>query len=67
MEFISGGSRDQSIMLPDRVEDYADGNNAARVIDAYINSLNLYESGFAEPQPAGTGRPPYDLKDILKL
>jgi hypothetical protein len=28
MEFISGESRDQSIMLADRVEDYADGNNA---------------------------------------
>ena len=67
MEFISGEGRHQTIMLPDRVDDYVDGNNAVRVIEAYINSLNLFELGFAKTEPAETGRPMYDPKDILKL
>jgi len=67
MEFIRGESREQTIMLPDNVNDYVDDNNAVRVIDAYVNSLNLYELGFTKPEPAETGRPPYDPKDILKL
>jgi transposase len=67
MEFIRGESRDQVIMLPDRVEDYVDGNNAVRVIDAYINSLDLHELKFARPEPSDTGRPAYAPKDMLKL
>ena len=67
MEFISGEGRHQTIMLPDRVDDYIDENNAARVIDAYISSLNLDELKFAKAGPNKTGRPMYDPKDILKL
>jgi len=67
MEFISGEGRHQTIMLPDRVEDYVDDNNAVRVIDAYINSLNLFELGFAKPAPNDNGRPMYDPRDLLKL
>ena len=67
MEFISGEGRHQAIMLPDRVDDYVDGNNAVRVIDAYIGSLNLGELGFAKADPNWTGRPMYDPKDMLKL
>jgi transposase len=67
MEYISGEDREQIIMLPERIDEYVDGNNAVRVIDAYINSLNLGELGFARPEPNGTGRPAYDPKDLLKL
>jgi len=67
MEFISGEDRHQGIMLPDTVDDYVGGNSAVRVIDAYINSLNPCELGFAKPQPNETGRPMYDPKDLLKL
>ena len=67
MEFISGEGRHQTIMLPDRVDDYVDENNPARVIDAYINNLNLDELGFAKADPNKTGRPMYDPKDMLKL
>jgi len=67
MNFISGEERNQITLMPDSVEDYVDDNNSVRVIDAYINSLNLAALGFAKPQPNDTGRPMYDPKDILKL
>ena len=67
MEYISGEGRDQITMMPDRIDDYVDENNAVRVIGAYINSLNLIELGFAGAELNGTGRPPYDPADLLKL
>jgi transposase len=56
MKFISGESHNQIILLPDSIEDYVDGNNSVRVIDAYINSLDLAALGFSRPQPHETGR-----------
>jgi transposase len=67
MEFISGENRNQIILLPGSVEDYVEDNNAVRVIDAYINSLDLAVLGFSRPQPHETGRPMYDPRDLLKL
>ena len=67
MEFIRGEDREQNILFPDSIDEYVDDNNAARVIDAYINSLDLGALKFTRPQAKETGRPPYDPKDILKL
>lgn len=67
MDFISGDSRNQIILLPDSIDDYIDANNSVRVIDAYINSLDLLALDFSRPQPNDTGRPMYDPKDLLKL
>ena len=67
MEFISGENRNQTLLLPDSVEDYVDENNAVHVIDAYINSLSLEDLGFVHTAPCDTGRPPYDPRDLLKL
>ncbi|MDR2071777.1 MAG: IS5/IS1182 family transposase, partial [Treponema sp.] len=67
MEFITGEKRNQIILLPDNIEDYVDDTNSVRVIDAYINSLDLEALGFSRFQPHETGRPMYDPKDLLKL
>ena len=67
MDFISGENRRQVILLPDSIEDYIKEDSAVRVIDAYVNSLDLLELGFAKPEPNETGRPKYAPKDILKL
>ena len=67
MEFIRGEGRDQIIFMPECVDDYIGENNAVRVLDAYINSLNLIELGFASAELKDTGRPPYDPQDLLKL
>lgn len=53
--------------MPDSIDDYVDGNNSVRVIEAYINSLNLADLGFSKSEPNDTGRPMYDPKDLLKL
>ena len=67
MDFISGADRQQMILLPDCVDDYIGEENAVRVIDAYVNSLDLQTLGFSRPKPRDTGRPIYNPKDLLKL
>jgi transposase len=67
MEFISGENRNQILLLPESAEDYVGDNNAVRVIDAYIDSLDLAALDFSRPRPRETGRPMYDPKDLLKL
>ena len=67
MAFINGESRDQTILFPERIEDYIDENSAVRVIEEYINMLDLEALGFYRFQPKDTGRPAYDPKDMLKL
>lgn len=67
MDFIYGEDREQATLLPDSIEDYVGSNNSVRVIDAYINSLNVIGMGFKNAELKETGRPPYDPKDLLKL
>jgi len=67
MNFISGADRSQIILLPDSVDGYIDDNNAVRVIEAYINSLDLNALGFAKSAPNDMGRPMYAPQDLLKL
>ena len=67
MNFISGENRNQIILMPESIDDYVDDNNTVRVIEAYINNLNLADLGFSKPNPHDTGRPMYDPKDLLKL
>jgi transposase len=66
MEFISGESRGQIILLPDCIDDYVGGNNSVRVIEAYSNSLDLAALGCSRPEPNTSGRTMYDPKDVLK-
>jgi len=67
MDYISGEDREQTLLLPDSIEDYLDENNPVRVIDAYINSLDVLSLGFLRAELKETGRPPYNPKDLLKL
>ena len=67
MKFICGEDRNQMLLMPERVEDYVADANPVRVIDAFINGLNLITLGFSKAELKDTGRPPYDPKDLLKL
>lgn len=67
MKYIEGTDRNQLTFLPDCIEDYIDENNPVRVIDAFVNSLNMDSLGFERALPNQTGRPPYDPRDLLKL
>ncbi len=67
MEFINGQSREQITLLPASIDDYIDENNSTRVIDAYVDTLDMKKLGFAKYLPNDTGRPMYSPKDLLKL
>jgi transposase len=67
MGYIVGEDRAQSSLLPARIEDYVAGDAPVRVIDAFVDGLDLSALGFGRAVPAGTGRPGYDPRDLLKL
>ncbi len=67
MAHISGTDRTQMLLLPERVEDYVGANNPVRFIDAFVDGLNLLDTGFARVHTKATGRPPYNPADLLKL
>ena len=68
MEFIKGASREQVLLLPECIEDYVGADSLVRVIDAFVNSLDIIGLGFARSELKDRiGRPPYDPKDLLKL
>lgn len=66
MPYISGEDRDQIILLPECLDDYVNADNAVRVIDAFVETLDLGELGF-KAESAVEGRPGYDPRDMLKL
>ena len=64
--FVEGEDRRQPALLPSCLDDYVDGDNPARVIDAFVDELDLAALGF-EVTPAATGRPAYHPGMLLKL
>ena len=65
--FVEGTDRGQSTLLPECLDDWIDENNPVRVIDAFVEALNLGEVGFAGVEPETTGRPSYHPSVLLKL
>src|SRR6266851_4280596 len=65
--FVEGADRGQSTLLPECLEDWLDENNPVRVIDAFVDALDLAELGFNGVAPAATGRPAYHPSALLKL
>jgi transposase len=55
--FIQGNNRNQSTLFPEYLEDYVTENNPVRVVDAFVEQLNLCKLGFNRTEPAITGRP----------
>jgi transposase len=64
---IQGQSRDQATLFPERLDDLIGDDNAVRVIDAFIESLDLKVLDFVKIESQATGRPPYHPGDLLKL
>ena len=67
MNHRSGLDRSQTLLFPERLEDYVGPENPVRFLDAFVASLDLQALGFAKAQVAATGRPPYDPAALLKL
>jgi transposase len=65
--FVEGGDRHQIALLPDCLDDYVDADNPVRVVDAFVDELDLAALSFAGVVPAATGRPGYHPATLLKL
>jgi transposase len=65
--FIEGESRTQSTLLPEVLDDYITDANPVRVIDVFVDELDLGALGFDGVAPAATGRPAYHPAVLLKL
>src|SRR5438876_3395507 len=65
--FIEGTDRGQSTLFPEYLEDWIDENNSVRVIDVFVDELDLAQLGFYRVAPEVTGRPAYHPSVLLKL
>jgi transposase len=66
MEYIAGEHRTQNTLFPESLDNYVSQDNPARVIDAYVDSIDLKNLEFIT-STAQTGRPPYNPADLLKI
>jgi transposase len=65
--FIEGEDRDQGTLLPELLADYVAEDNPVRVVDVFVDELDLALLGFTREQPAKTGQPAYHPSVLLKL
>ncbi len=65
--FVEGLDRGQSTFFPETLEDFVGEDNAVRVIEAFVEALDLGELGFCSVDPKATGRPSYHPSVLLKL
>lgn len=67
MGFIQGEARGQQALFPLALEDLIPADHMCRVIEAFVGKLDMAALGFVRAEPAETGRPGYDPRDLLKL
>src|ERR1043166_8363269 len=65
--FVEGTDRGQSTLFPECLEDWIDESNPVRVIDVFVDELDLGALGFGGVNPEITGRPSYHPSVLLKL
>ncbi|MBD9357317.1 IS1182 family transposase [Methylomonas albis] len=67
IRFIKGECRTQITLLPESLDDYVVETNPVRVVDVFVDELDLKSLGFEGVQPAITGRPAYHPAVLLKI
>src|SRR5688572_14588747 len=65
--FVEGVDRGQSTLFPECLDDWIGEDNPVRVIDVFVDELDLAELGFGGVHPEATGRPSYHPAVLLKL
>ena len=65
--FVEGEDRSQSTLFPEQLDDYVGEDNPVRVVDVFVDELDLGGIGFAGVDPRATGRPSYHPSILLKL
>lgn len=63
--FIEGCDRRQQLFLAECVDDYVTADSPVRVVDVFVDELDIAALGFADA--AATGRPGYHPAMLLKL
>jgi len=64
--FIEGEHRGQSTLFPERFDDYVGEDSSVRVIDVFIDGLDISGLGF-KTEASDTGRPGYHPRTMLKI
>jgi transposase len=67
MAYIRGEAREQTTMFPVTLDELIPAENMCRVIEAFVERLDMAKLEFVRVEPAETGRPGYDPRDLLKL
>ena len=67
MGYIQGEGRRQGTLFPVVLDDLIGADHVCRVIDAFVDALEISDLGFERAEAAETGRPGYDPRDLLKL
>jgi len=67
MAYIRGEAREQTTMFPVTLDELIPADHMCRVIEAFVDRLEMAALGFVRAEPAETGRPGYDPRDLLKL
>ena len=65
--FVEGEDRCQSTLFPEILDDYITEDNHVRVIEAFIDELDLSGLEFQCVEPQATGRPAYHPATLLKI
>ena len=65
--FIEGVDREQNTLFPECLEDWIEEDNPVRVVEVFVDGLDLGALGFDRVQPQATGRPSYHPSVLLKL
>jgi transposase len=65
--FIKGECRTQTTLLPESIDDYISDANPVRIVDVFVDELDLGNLGFEGVEPAATGRPAYHPAILLKI
>ena len=65
--FVEGSDRGQTTLLPECLDEWVEESNAVRVVDCFVDGLDLADLGFEGVEPAATGRPAYHPSVLLKL
>ena len=65
--YIEGQDRQQVTLLPECLDDFIAEDNTVRIVDAFIDELDLVALGFEGATPASSGSPSYHPAVLLKL
>ena len=65
--FVEGMNRFQATFLPESLDDFVGDDNSVRVVDVFVDGLDLRGLGFDRVDPKSTGRPSYHPSVLLKL